>query len=870
MKKRSTKKYSICIALLIYLTTLICYGLWDYQYQKKAILANIDAELKASAVALKYMLPDDLHDRAVDAQSLSIEEDQYLSKKFTRFVKETGFKYAYTVLKKDGKLYFIISDVTEDPETKRGTYYFYLYEKANESYFKAFETQLPTFLTATGQWGTTRTVMVPETSAGGAKFLSCVDYDIGYVKSLLLRNWMRSCVVILLFLVLTLPIIILYTLLQRDYLSSLKRSEEQYRGIFENAVEGFFQSTPKGEFITVNPAFAKMFGYESPEELTAFISGTCYQFCVHNEDRDRYKKILAKDGIVEKFEFKAKRKDGSVVWVSNSTKAIYNQRNEIIRYEGTFEDITERKNNERELKRLNQFQEIIIDDASIWLNVLDPQGKVLVWNKAAESISGYSKEEVIGHNKIWELCYPDFDYRAEIQSRAAAIIEANKVLEDFETTIHCKNKEKRQISWYSRRLVDVDGSVIGSVAMGRDITEYKRTKEALLKSEEQLARSRKMQSLGLLAGGVAHDLNNVLSGIVSYPELILLDLPENSKYRKPLKTVQKSGVRAAAIVEDLLTIARGVAISKHTLNLNSQIEVYLQSPVFKDLSAFHTQVTFEHNLDNKLFNISGSPIHISKIVMNLVSNAAEAVESGGTVILSTSNRYVEEPLSGYEDVAAGEYAVLSVSDNGSGISSEDLERIFEPFYSKKTMGRSGTGLGLAVVWNIMQDHKGYIDVNVGPQQTTFELYFPVTREKLSEELSAIPYEHYRANGESVLVVDDEESQRDISCEMLGILGYKHKALSSGEVAIEYLKNNSVDLIMLDMIMAPGMSGRETYEKILEIHPGQKSVIVSGFSKTDDVQQSQNLGAGQYLKKPFSLGELAQVLRQELENEQKES
>lgn len=865
MNRRTEKKHSIYIALVIYLTTLVSYGFWDYQYQKKAILDNIDAELKASAIALKYMLPDDLHDRAVDAQSLSIEEDQYLSKKFTRFVKDTGFKYAYTVLKKEGKLYFIISDVTAAPETKRGTYYFYLYEKADESYFNALENQLPTFLTASGQWGTTRTVMVPETSAGGTKFLSCVDYDIGYVKSILLKNWMRSCVVILFFLLLTIPIIILYRRLHRGYLSSLKRSEEQYRGIFENAVEGFFQSSPKGEFITVNPAFAKMFGYESPEEVTTLISDTRHQFYVHSEDRDFYKQFLDKDGMVENFEFKAKRKDGSVVWVSNSTKAIYNQRNEIIRYDGTFVDITERKNNERELKRLNQFQEIIIDNASIWLNVLDPQGKVLVWNKAAESISGYCKEEVIGHNKIWELCYPDANYRAKIQTRAVAIIEANKVIEDFETTIHCKNKENRQISWYSRRLVDVDGSIIGSVALGRDTTEYNRTKEALLKSEEQLARSRKMQSLGLLAGGVAHDLNNVLSGIVSYPELILLDLPKDSKYRKPLETIQQSGIRAAAIVEDLLTIARGVAISKHTFNLNNQIEVYLQSPVFKELSAFHTQVTFEHNLDNTLFNISGSPIHISKVVMNLVSNAAEAVESGGTVILSTHNRYVEEPLSGYEDVAVGEYAVLSISDNGPGISSEDMERIFEPFYSKKTMGRSGTGLGLAVVWNIMQDHKGYIDVRVGPQQTTFELYFPVSREKLSKELSAIQYEHYRANGESVLVIDDEESQREISCNMLDILGYKHKALSSGELAIEYLKNNSVDLIMLDMIMAPGMSGRETYEKILQIHPGQKSVIVSGFANNDDVQQTQNLGAGQYLKKPFSLGELGQVLRQKLEN-----
>ncbi len=865
MKERTVRKDTIYIALLIYLTALICYGLWDFQYQKKAILNNIDAELKASAVALKYMLPEDLHDRVVDAQSLSIEEDQHLSRKFTNFAKDTGFKYVYTVLKKEGKLYFIISDVTVNPETTRGTYYFYLYEKANENYYKAFDTQLPTFLTASGKWGTTRTIMVPETSAGGTKFLSCVDYDIGYVKSKLLRNWMRSCVVMLFFLVMTFPIIFIYIRLHRVYLSSLKISEERYRSIFENAVEGFFQSTPDGAFVSVNPAFSRMFGYQSPEELIMLITDIGSQYYVHAEDREHYLKLLGKNGVVENYEIEARRKDGSVVWISNNARAIYNQNNEIIRYEGTVEDITERKNNEAELRRLNQLQETIIDNASIWLNVFDPLGNVLVWNKAAESISGYSKEEVIGNNKIWELCYPDPAYREKIQSRAADILQKKEILEDFETTIHCNNNEDRQISWYSRRLVDDDGSAIGSISLGRDITKYKETKEALQKSEEQLARSKKMESLGLLAGGVAHDLNNVLSGIVSYPELILLELPEGSKYREPMKAIQKSGIRAAAIVEDLLTIARGVAISKNVINLNDQIEVYLQSPEFKKLRTYHPNVKFESNLDHKVFNISGSSVHVTKVVMNLVSNAAEAVESGGTVILSTSNRYVAEPFRGYVDVAAGDYSVLSVKDDGSGLSGEDLERIFEPFYSKKTMGRSGTGLGLAIVWNIVHDHKGYIDVNVKPQETSFELYFPITRDRnLEEDSSTIPYEQYRANGESVLVVDDVESQRDISCKMLATLGYQYKAVSSGEEAIEYLKNNSVDLIMLDMIMVPGMSGRETYEKIIQIHPGLRSVIVSGFANSDDVQKAQEHGAGQYLKKPLLLGELALALRLELE------
>ena len=354
--------------------------------------------------------------------------------------------------------------------------------------------------------------------------------------------------------------------------------------------------------------------------------------------------------------------------------------------------------------------------------------------------------------------------------------------------------------------------------------------------------------MGLLAGGVAHDLNNVLSGIVSYPELILMDLPEDSKLRKPIETMQESGHRATAIVQDLLTVARGVATTKEPLNLNDLISDYLNSPEFKKLEQFHPTVTVKTSLDTDLLNINGSHVHIRKVVMNLVSNASEAIEGSGNVTISTMNRYIDRPLRGYDDVNIGEYAVLSVSDDGSGISSDDLERIFEPFYTKKVMGRSGTGLGLAVVWNVMQDHQGYIDVKSDENGTTFELYFPITRDEISDKDLSIPIKDYKGNGETILVVDDVESQRDISCKMLDALGYKTKAVSSGEEAVEYLKEHTADLILLDMIMDPGINGLETYERIIKIHPNQKAIIVSGFAETDEVKEAQKLGAGQIHKK----------------------
>jgi signal transduction histidine kinase/ActR/RegA family two-component response regulator len=395
------------------------------------------------------------------------------------------------------------------------------------------------------------------------------------------------------------------------------------------------------------------------------------------------------------------------------------------------------------------------------------------------------------------------------------------------------------------------------------LQECKQAAQALRKSEEKLTRAKKMEALGLLAGGVAHDLNNVLSGIVSYPELLLLDLPKESKLRKPIETIQETGHRATAIVQDLLTVARGIAIAKEPLNLNAMVENFLLSPEFEKLKRFHPTVTIKTNLDTDLFNISGSDAHLRKVVMNLVSNAAEAIEGSGDVIISTLNRYVDRPIRGYDDVNVGEYGVLSVSDGGPGISPDDLERIFEPFYTKKVMGRSGTGLGLAVVWNVVQDLKGYLDVISDENGTTFELYFPTTREEVSDKDLSIPIKDYQGDGEKVLVVDDVESQREIACEMLNILGYKAKAVSSGEEAVEYLKENTVDLILLDMIMAPGINGRETYERILKIHPNQKAVIASGFAETDDVKEAQRLGAGQYIKKPLTLEKIGTAVKDEL-------
>jgi len=250
--------------------------------------------------------------------------------------------------------------------------------------------------------------------------------------------------------------------------------------------------------------------------------------------------------------------------------------------------------------------------------------------------------------------------------------------------------------------------------------------------------------------------------------------------------------------------------------------------------------------------------------MNLIVNASEAIEGKGTVTVSTMNRYLDEPLKGYEDVRIGEYVLLSISDDGSGISPQDLDRVFEPFYTKKVMGRSGTGLGLAVVWNSMLDHNGYINVKSSEKGTVFELYFPTTREEVAAEEEEIPVAEYQGHGEKILVVDDEERQREIANGILTRLGYNAETVSSGEEAIEYVKEHPVDLILLDMVMPKGINGRKTYEEIIKIRPGQKAIIASGYAKTKEVDRAQDLGAGKYIKKPYTLGKVGVAVKEELE------
>lgn len=487
----------------------------------------------------------------------------------------------------------------------------------------------------------------------------------------------------------------------------------------------------------------------------------------------------------------------------------------------------------------------------------------VIWDKRLVRIMGYDLSEVRPSVDSWfERVHPKDRKKASESMKAHLKGIAGKHRAEFR--IQTKSGDWKWILDQGKVIErDENGWALRMVGTCLDITARKEAEVEREALQEQLNRSKKMEALGLLAGGVAHDLNNVLSGIVSYPELILMDLPQDSRLRKPMETVQKSGIKAAAIVQDLLTLARRGVVSREVVNLNDIIADYMGSPEFETLRAFHPDVDVETDLQDDLNNIEGSAIHLKKTVMNLVSNAAEAHEGPGLIQISIRNKYVDRPIEGYDTVRTGDFVVLEVKDQGMGISDNDIQHIFEPFYTKKIMGRSGTGLGMAVVWGAVQDHNGYIHIESSKtppdQGTTISIYFPATQKTSAGEAGQANPASYQGSGQTILVVDDVPEQRQIAKEMLEKLNYQVVSAESGEAAIAYLAENQVDLVVLDMIMDPGMNGLETYRRILALHPGQKAVIASGYAETNRVREALSLGAGAYIKKPYSLADMGKAL-----------
>jgi PAS domain S-box-containing protein len=510
----------------------------------------------------------------------------------------------------------------------------------------------------------------------------------------------------------------------------------------------------------------------------------------------------------------------------------------------------------QETDRLRAFNENIVQSMEEGILVEDAEGRITFVNRKLTELLGYRADELIG--QPWTIV-ADPALGDMVTSEATGQEPSSD--SHYETALLARDGRWVPVLASARPLQEF-GRPSGVLSVFTDITELKQAEEELRQSEEKLERARRMESLGVLAGGVAHDLNNLLGPMMAYPDLILLDLPTGSPLREDVQQIKLAAQRSAAMVQDLLTLARRGIYRTAPLNLNGVVDEYLRSPAYLEFERTCPTVRVVVDLASDLPNVMGSPVHLSKVVMNLVANAFEAMPQGGTLTISTCYVALDRPLAGYEHIEAGEYVLLRVGDTGVGIERGDVEHIFEPFYSKKEMGRSGSGLGLAVVYGVAHDHRARIDlcteVGVGSE---FALYFPVTGPAAPQ---GEPQDADYTGSESVLVIDDQPEQRDVATRLLSTLGYRVASVDSGQAALDHLERHRADILVLDMILGDGLDGLDTYREIVRRHPGQKAVIASGFSETSRVREAESLGAGQFVRKPYTLHSLGRAVRGELD------
>jgi len=682
----------------------------------------------------------------------------------------------------------------------------------------------------------------------------------------------------------------------RKSIRDLQKNEDFFRAITQNASDLIIIVSKTGKILYLNPPIERVMGYR-PDEL---IGKSAFDFIALSDlpraVYDFSKAVLTKDTVIPNA-FRVLHKDGTIRVLEGVGKNLLNDpavkgfvmnvhditdrqraEEELALHRKNLEDLIEKRTSElsrinrqlqnelSERKRIeNALREseerfrTLIQKSSDVVSIFNTQGQFVYNSPAAEKILGYTSEYLLG-KEPFEFIHPDDREYVREQFTAVVNRESRKIPVEFRflrgdgTLIYLES--------LGQNLLDYPG-IDGVVITSRDITERKKSEHEHKLLQERLHHAEKMESLGTMAAGVAHDLNNVLGGPVAYAELLLMELPEGHRLRKHATRILSGCQKAAAIMQDMLTLARRGVASPEVVNLNDILQNFVRSPVYESIKASHPLVTFTFNLERKLFNMKGSSIHLEKTMMNLLSNAAEAISEIGEVRIATDNRYIAKAIPGYDRVREGDYVVLTVSDTGKGMTHGEIKNIFEPFYTKKVMGRSGTGLGLTVVWNTVTDHNGYIDVySKDGKGSTFTLYFPATREDVSSpgHRQDIPIDQYMGNGESILVVDDVREQQDVAAALLTKLGYRVNTVSSGEEALNYIKAHRVDLLLLDMIMDPGIDGLETYRRILEIRPHQKAVIVSGFAETDRVKEAQKLGAEAYVKKPYVLERIGLAVR----------
>lgn len=620
--------------------------------------------------------------------------------------------------------------------------------------------------------------------------------------------------------------------IENELLHAKLASEE-----YINSIPGLFYVFDESRFVQWNRAWNTMIGY-SDIELKEMYGPDFFV----GSDRDNIAKAMKTvfdRGQVD-IEANIITRDGrSIPYYFTGDRVQLNGQPHLI---GLGIDISQLKEAETQLKKSEDKFRSYASASPNGIFVTNRSGYYIDVNEAASKITGYSRDELLTKHFL------DF---VPTESHTSARKCFEEMLKTGSSSIEIEFvKKDKSLGWWSINGVKLENDKF--LAVVSDLTETKRLRE--LES-----RASRLQTAGTIAGQVAHDFNNLLGPIIAYPELIREEIPGNEAALSYLDYIENAGKKIAEINQDLLTMGRRGHYTQSVLDLN-QVVMQAVAQVKGQLDT----IIYNLDLNDALLKIKGGEAQLQRAIINILNNACDAMHYRGEITIQTENCSADDLSIEYGQVPKGEYIKLSISDTGCGISDCIKNKILDPFFTTKvTDKKRGSGLGMSVVDSVIKDHNGYIDlsseIGVG---TSFYLYFPVCREKGTDSNSDMAINGGR---ESLLIVDDDENQRDVTSTILGKLGYTIHTVDCGEEAIDFLRENSVDLLILDMIMPKGIDGAETFRRAKEINPDQKAIIISGFSEDDRIIEAKNLGLNAFIVKPFTRETIARAVTSALEN-----
>ncbi|HMG76583.1 MAG TPA: PAS domain S-box protein [Pyrinomonadaceae bacterium] len=634
--------------------------------------------------------------------------------------------------------------------------------------------------------------------------------------------------------------------------TQVRKAEENYRAIFQNAIEGIFQATPEGRFLTVNPALARILGYDSPEEVIEKITDVEHQLYVHPESRAEAARLEKESGTLQGFEFEAYRKDGEKIWLSANRRAVCDEGGVVLYREGSIEDISVRKRGEHELSKSEERYRDLVENAHDIIYSQDLEGNYTSMNKAGAMITGYTVDEALKLN-LSQTVAPEFLSNAREMLRRKL---AGDLVTAYEIELLAKDGHRITVE-ANTKLVFHDGVPVGVQGIARDVTERKQL-------EEQLRQSQKMEAIGQLAGGVAHDFNNLLTAINGYSGLALQRIDDNHPLRSYLEEIKKAGDRAANLTRQLLAFGRKQILQPLPINLNDVVTD--MSKMLRRLIGEDVQLTAK--LNPALKKIKADPGQIEQVLVNLVVNARDAMPQGGILTIETATVDLDQEYAGrHVGVLPGQYVMLAVSDTGTGIDEATQARIFDPFFTTKEKGK-GTGLGLSTVYGIVKQSGGSIWVYSEPGHgTTFRVYLPqlATAPKKTEVRVAEPA--LAGGSETILLVEDEDVVRGLATKILEQSGYRVLAAARGKEAIRLGQEcaEPIHLLLTDVVM-PETSGKEVADCLRELLPGLRVVFMSGYTDEAIVHHGVLDSNVEFIQKPFTPNALVRKVREVLDAE----